>query len=177
MIDYIVLLLFIVSVYYTIKYKFIQFKCFRKTKEVLVNKKSKSAYSTFMMSLANHIGVGNIIGVTTALIYGGAGSIFWMCIFAIFMSVFSLIENTLAVKYRVFIDGEYRGVSAYYIKNGLHKNSFSFLVALFLVITSCIIFQSLQVNAVSESLFISFHLDKMIIYILIVLFAVFFIFN
>ena len=65
--NYLIILIFIVSIYYSFKYKFIQFKCFRKTKEILVNKKSKSAYSTFMVSLANHIGVGNIEGTRTVV--------------------------------------------------------------------------------------------------------------
>lgn len=60
MIDYIVLLIFIVSIYYTFKYKFIQVKCFKKTKEVLVKKRSKTAYQTFVVGLASCVGTGDM---------------------------------------------------------------------------------------------------------------------
>ena len=177
MIDYIILLMFVVSIYYTFKYKCPQRNIFIKSKEVFFVNKTKSAYQSFLVALASHIGVGNIIGVTTALIYGGPGSIFWMVVFAIFTSVFSLMENTLSVKYRVKVNDEYRGGSAYYIYYGLKKNFLGLIVAIFLLITSCVIFQSLQVNALSESIKIVFTLDEKIIYIIIVLFTILFIFS
>lgn len=177
MVNIILILIFAISIIYTFKYKFIQFKSFKETKEVFLNNKEKSVYQSFIVALGSHIGVGNIIGVTTALIYGGPGSLLWMVIFAIFSSIFSLMENTLAVKYRVNIEGENRGGSSYYILYGLGKKVIAVIIAFFLLITSGVIFQSIQVNSVSESLNIVFGLRKDIIYLSLVLFALFFIFT
>jgi len=177
MIDYIVLLIFIVSIYYTFKYKFIQVKCFKKTKEVLVKKRSKTAYQTFVVGLASCVGVGNIIGVTSAIIVGGPGSIFWMIVFAFFASVFSVIENTLGVKYKVKINGEYRGGSPYYILEGLGKRKTAILIAVFLVLTNTVLFQPLQVNTLSESIHVGFNISYYIIFLIISLFAILFIFS
>jgi len=177
MVNCLVMLMFIISIYYTFKYRFPQKRILKKINEVFFVQKSKTAYQSFLVALASHIGVGNIIGVTTALIYGGPGSIFWMVVFAIFTSIFSLMENTLSVKYRVKVNGEYRGGSAYYIYYGLNKKILGLVIAFFLLVTSCVIFQSLQVNALSESIKIAFSIDKKIIYLLIVLFTIIFIFS
>lgn len=177
MINFIVLLIFIISVYYTFKYRFIQFKCFKKTKEIIFNKKSKKTFSTFMVSLANHIGVGNVVGITSAIIIGGAGSLFWMWIFAIFTSIFSIMENTIAQNYKVIINGEVRGGSPFYIKYGIGKPFIACLIALFLVLSNSIFFQPLQVNTISESLNISFNIPIIITFIFLCLFSIFVIFR
>lgn len=177
MINIILSVFFIISILYTFKYKFIQFNTFKETKEIFFKNTEKSVYQSFIVALGSHIGVGNIIGVTTALIYGGPGSLLWMVVFALFTSIFSLMENTLAVKYRVNIEGENRGGSSYYIYYGLGKKIIAIIIALFLLITSGVIFQSIQVNSISESLNIVFNLKKDIIYIALVLFAIFFIFS
>jgi len=66
----IVLFFFIMSLIASFKYKFIQFRAFKETKKILVDEKNKSSYSSFLVSLAAHIGTGNIVGISTALIYG-----------------------------------------------------------------------------------------------------------
>ena len=112
----IVLFFFIMSLIASFKYKFIQFRAFKETKKILVDEKNKSSYSSFLVSLAAHIGTGNIVGISTALIYGGPGSLFWMWIFTVFSSIFSLMENTLAQIYKVKINGENRGGASFYIR-------------------------------------------------------------
>ena len=95
-VNLIVITFFILAVFATVKYGFIQFRAFKETKKILVDEKNKSSYSSFLVSLAAHIGTGNIVGISTALIYGGPGSLFWMWIFSLFSVIFSLMENTLA---------------------------------------------------------------------------------
>ena len=41
-----------------------------------------------MISTASRVGTGNIAGVATTLAMGGAGSIFWMWILALFVQPF-----------------------------------------------------------------------------------------
>ena len=188
MIDVIIVIFFIISlivrikfiyssIKYSAKYKFIQFKAIKETKKVLLEEKDKSAYQTFMVSLASHIGTGNILGIATALIYGGAGSLFWMWVFAITTSIFSLIENTLAQVYKKQIDGEYRGGSSYYIKNGANYTILSMIFAMFLVLANTVFFQPLQVNTISETLKITIGLKEEVILISLVIFTLVLIFR
>lgn len=176
-IDVIVIVFFIVSIVFTFKYRFIQFKSFKETNNILVKKKSKTAYKTFMLSLASNIGTGNIVGISTCLIYGGPGSLFWMWLFAIFSSVLSLMENTLAQIYKVKINGEYRGGSSFYIKNGLNNKVIAYIIAVFLILTNTVLFQPLQVNTVSETIHIVFGTNKIIIFGCFIIFTIFIIFN
>ncbi|MBQ7714145.1 MAG: sodium:alanine symporter family protein [Oscillospiraceae bacterium] len=73
-------------------------------------------------ALASTVGTGNITGVTTAILVGGPGAVFWMWVSAIFGMVTKFGEVTLAVKYRERNDkGDWVGGPMYYIKNGLGK--------------------------------------------------------
>lgn len=170
-INIIVLGYFLIAVVFTFKYKFLQLKALGETRKILVKEKNRSAYSTFMLSMASHIGTGNIVGISTALIYGGPGSIFWMWIFAIFSSIFSLIENTLGQVYKEKIDGEYRGGACFYIRKGLNNKVLSIVFAIFLILTNTIFFQPLQVNTISETINITFGVDKVLILIGFVIFT------
>lgn len=173
----IVLGYFLLAIYFSFKYKFIQFRAVRETKKILIESKSKSSYSTFMLSMASHMGTGNIVGISTALIYGGAGTIFWMWVFTIFSAIFSLIENTLSQVYKEKINGENRGGACFYIEKGLGNNLLALLFAFILLCTNSIFFQPLQVNTISETLNLTLNLDKVIILILFVLFTYVVIFN
>ena len=92
-------------------------------------------------ALASTVGTGNIVGVTTAIVMGGPGAVFWMWISAIFGMVTKYAEVVLAVKYRERNDkGDWIGGPMYYIKNGLGKKwkwmggvfcVFGFLAAMF----------------------------------------------
>ncbi len=52
-------------------------------KELFSGGVSRSSFRAFTASLGGTVGVGNIIGVSSAIAIGGAGSIFWMCLSAI----------------------------------------------------------------------------------------------
>jgi AGCS family alanine or glycine:cation symporter len=117
------------------------------------------------------------VGISTALIYGGAGAIFWMWFFTIFISVFSLIENTLAQVYKTKIDGEFRGGASYYIYKGLNNKYLAIVFALILVLTNTILFQPLQVNTISETLNIVFGFNEFVIFLILVAFTYFVIFK
>ncbi|MCI6014980.1 MAG: alanine:cation symporter family protein [Coprobacillus sp.] len=164
-INIIILVFFLFSIYFTIKYKFMQLKSPFKSYKIIVKDKSKSSYQTFMVLLASHIGTGNIVGITSALIVGGPGSLFWMWIYAIFASILSLIENTLAQVYKEKIDNENRGGSSYYIFKGLGLKKLALVIAFFLMLSNTIFFQPLQVNTISETIIILTNTKKIIIFI------------
>lgn len=170
-------MIFLISIYYTFKFRLMQFRCFKNIKKDLINKKSKSAYLTFLVSLGSHIGTGNIVGVSTALILGGSGTIVWMWVFTMFGSVFSYIENVLSLKSREKIDGEYRSGTSYYMYKFLGQKPMAIVFAVLLILTNTILFQEIQVNTISESLKFGLKINNNSALIIILFFTIFFIFK
>lgn len=81
-----------------------------------------SSFAALCTSLSATIGTGNIIGVATALVAGGAGALFWMWVAAIVGIATKYAECMLAVKYRVVAeDGHILGGPFYYIEKGMGK--------------------------------------------------------
>lgn len=118
------LLLIAGGLYFTIRTKFMQVSMFKESIKVVSEKpKSENGISSFgalMVSTASRVGTGNIIGVATAIILGGAGSIFWMWITAIFGGASAFIESTLAQVYKKKNkDGSSYGGPAYYMRDAL----------------------------------------------------------
>lgn len=91
----------------------------------IFRRKSTSGISpmkALSMALAGTLGVGNIVGVATALYLGGAGAVFWMVFSALVAMVLKYVEIVLAVKHRRFDEnGRPTGGAPYYIQDGLAK--------------------------------------------------------
>ncbi|MGN1409011.1 MAG: alanine/glycine:cation symporter family protein [Eubacteriales bacterium] len=73
------------------------------------------------LALAGTLGVGNITGVTSALISGGTGAVFWMWVGAVLVIGIKYSEVFLAVKYRQRDSMGWFGGAMYYIRDGLGK--------------------------------------------------------
>lgn len=81
-----------------------------------------SPLKALTMALAGTLGVGNIVGVATALYLGGAGAVFWIVFSALVAMVLKYAEICLAVKHRRFDEnGHPMGGAPYYIRDGLAK--------------------------------------------------------
>ena len=81
-----------------------------------------SPFNALMTALAATIGTGNIVGVATAIYFGGPGALFWMWVTALAGMATKFAEIVLAVHYReVTPAGNYVGGAMYFIKNGLGK--------------------------------------------------------
>ena len=81
-----------------------------------------SAFGALCTALSATIGIGNIVGVATAIGTGGPGALFWMMVTAFFGMGTKYAEGLLAVKYReVAPDGTVLGGPFYYIEKGLGK--------------------------------------------------------
>jgi len=112
------------------------------------------------LALAGTLGVGNIVGVASAISLGGFGAIFWMWISAICAMLLKYAEIVLAMMHRRYDkDGAPHGAAMYYIKDFFASVSLrkfgSFLAAVFAVL--CIINaltmgSMMQANAVGEAL-------------------------
>ena len=82
--------------------------------------KAISQFQSLCTAMAATIGTGNIVGVATAIMLGGPGSIFWMWIMALFGMMTNYSENVLGIYFRrKGKSGEWRGGAMYYLKDGL----------------------------------------------------------
>lgn len=75
------------GLYFSLRTRFIQVRRFGEMTRLLfsTDKKQKtgiSSFQAFAMALSGRVGTGNIIGVATAIGYGGPGAIVWMWIIA-----------------------------------------------------------------------------------------------
>lgn len=92
---------------------------------------SVSPRSALWLALGGVLGVGNIVGVSAAIWYGGAGAVFWMCVSAVLASVLKYVETLLALSRRK--DGK-ASSSAEYIKDVLTERGMP-LIGRFLSLT------------------------------------------
>jgi len=112
-----------------------------------------SHFQSLMTALAATIGTGNIAGVSTAVIAGGPGAVFWMWVTAIFGMATKYGEAILSVKYRVKNSkGEMSGGPMYYIEKGLGWKWLAVLFAIFGAVASFGIGNLVQSNSVAEAL-------------------------
>ncbi len=166
---FIVMIIFLLlAIIYSILLKFPQFKILKNLKK----KKSKKTRRTFWLGLATNLGVGNLIGVSSAIYFGGPGVIFWMAIFAFFASSFAYSETYNAITAQVVIEGEKRSSTSFVIlkhfkgKIGVILAS---IFALFLVFTNSIFFPPIQIHAVVNTFD---NKEKMLIAFILIIFII-----
>ena len=94
-----------------------------------------SSFQALCTAVASCVGSGNIVGVSTAVLAGGLGSIFWMWVAAFVGMATKYGEIVLGILYREKNDnGEIVGGPMYYIKKGLKAPHLAYLCAFFMVV-------------------------------------------
>jgi AGCS family alanine or glycine:cation symporter len=115
------------------------------------------------MALSGRVGTGNIVGVATAIGFGGPGAIVWMWIIAFFGAGSAFVEATLAQIYKENHNGQFRGGPAYYIENGLKSPLFGALFAILAAVACGIFLPPVQCNGIALSCSRSFGVEAWII--------------
>lgn len=144
--DYILIILLIgVGLFFTIKTRFVQVRCFGEgMKKVfgsisLKGGKQKGGLTSFQAlatAIAAQVGTGNIVGACGAILIGGPGAIFWMWIIAFFGMATIYAEATLALKTRkVDADGTVHGGPVYYIQKAF-RGRFGKILAVFFAVAT-----------------------------------------
>ena len=142
--NYILVFLLIgVGLWYSIKTRFVQVRCFGEgLRKVFGNLKLKgdrhdfgmSSFQALATAIAAQVGTGNIVGASGAILTGGPGAIFWMWIIAFFGMATIYAEATLAQKTRIVDpDGTVRGGPVYYITTAFKGGFGKFLAGFFAV--------------------------------------------
>ena len=144
--NYILIFLLVgVGLYYSIKTRFVQVRCFGEgMKKVFGNLKlfggkqeaGMSSFQALATAIAAQVGTGNIVGASGAILAGGPGAIFWMWVIAFFGMATIYAEATLALKTRkVDKDGTIHGGPVYYITHAFKGGFGKFLSTFFAIAT------------------------------------------
>lgn len=139
-----------------------------------------SQFGALATSLAATIGTGNIIGVATAVAFGGPGAVLWCWITGVLGISTKYTESLLAIKYRVKTEnGQMLGGPMYALERGLKMKWLGILFCVFTAIAAFGIGNTVQANSISmlanETLGISVHITGVIIALgvaLVILFGV-----
>ena len=144
--DYcLVFLLIGVGLYFTVRTKFVQVRCFGEGMRNVFGKLSLkggkqegglSSFQALATAIAAQVGTGNIVGACGAILVGGPGAIFWMWVIAFLGMATIYAEAVLAQKTRVVnADGSVEGGPVYYIKHVFKGGFGKFLAGFFAVAT------------------------------------------
>ena len=142
--NYILVFLLIgVGLWYSIKTRFVQVRCFKEGWHSvfgnlsLHGKKQDSGMSSFQAlatAIAAQVGTGNIVGASGAILTGGPGAIFWMWVIAFLGMATIYAEATLAQETRIVEkDGTIKGGPVYYITTAFKGGFGKFLAGFFAV--------------------------------------------
>ncbi len=179
-----VFLLLGVGIWYTIKTRFIQVRCFGEgMKRVFGNislnggkhASGMSSFQALATAIAAQVGTGNIVGASGAILTGGPGAIFWMWLIAFFGMATVYAEATLALKTReIDEDGTIHGGPVYYIRRAFKGGLGKFLAGFFAIaITLALGFMGcmVQANSIGSTFNTAFHIPSWIVGMVLVVFC------
>lgn len=116
-----------------------------------------TSFQSLCTAIASCVGSGNIVGVSTAVLAGGLGALFWMWVAAFVGMATKYGEIILGMIYREKDErGAYVGGPMYYIKKGLHAPWLAVICAACMVI-QIISGNFIQSNTISGVLKENFH--------------------
>lgn len=157
------ILLFASSLFYLCRMRWFYLIHPVRTIRQMFGNRSHSGISPFRattLALAGTLGVGNIVGVASAIAMGGAGAVFWMVLGAVCAAVLKYAEIVLAVRHRrTEKGGQHYGGAMYYIYDVISGRGFrrcgiflSVLFAMLCLLNSFTMGCVIQVNAISHAL-------------------------
>lgn len=150
------------------------------TKHTGAEDHSISQFQSLCTALAATIGTGNIVGVASALLFGGPGAIFWMWIVAFFGMMTNYSENVLGIYYRrKNANGEWSGGAMYYLRDGLGSKKgmkqvgavLAVLFSVFCLLASFGIGNMSQINSIAGNMKAAFGVPNLITGIVLMILA------
>ena len=176
-----VILLLGVGIWYTIKTRCVQVRCFKEGWNrvfgniTLNGKKGGGGMSSFQAlatAIAAQVGTGIIVGVAGAILTGGPGAVFWMWVISFFGMATIYAEATLAQETRIVEkDGNVKGGPVYYITTAFKGGFGKFLAGFFAVaITLALGFFGcmVQSNSIGSTMQTAFGIPSWIVGIILV---------
>ena len=167
-------LLMFTHIFFTFKLKLPQLNIVKGLKYIILGNKENtdegiSSFKSLMAVLAGTLGTGNIIGVATAIIIGGAGSIFWMFLSGVFAIATKYAETYIVLKYRKIKKNKYYGGAMYVIEERLGNKKLACIFGILVIISTFGMGALIQSNAISTAILTNFNIDLKSIGIIIVI--------
>ena len=181
-----VILLLGIGIWYTIKTRCVQVRCFKEGWNrvfgniTLNGKKGGDGMSSFQAlatAIAAQVGTGIIVGVAGAILTGGPGAVFWMWVISFFGMATIYAEATLAQETRIVeIDGTIKGGPVYYITTAFKGKFGKFLAGFFAVaITLALGFMGcmVQSNSIGATMETAFGIPSWVVGIVLIVICAF----
>lgn len=152
-----VVLLLAAGLYFSFRTRFVQVRRFRLMLRSLFGKKSGdksgiSSFEAFCIALSGRVGTGNIVGVATAIAFGGPGAVFWMWVVAFFGASTAFVESTLSQMYKFKHSSGFRGGPFSFIEAGLGKRVLGIVFAAITILSCGFFLTTVQANGVSMAM-------------------------
>ena len=156
------------ALYFSLRTRFVQVRRFGEMFRLLFStdknqKTGITSFQAFAMALSGRVGTGNIVGVATAIGFGGPGAIVWMWVIAFFGAGSAFVEATLAQIFKENHNGQFRGGPAYYIEKGLHSTFFGCVFAIVTAIACGFFMPPVQCNGIALSMSQAFGVSTWVI--------------
>ena len=121
-----------------------------------------SSFQAFCLALSGRVGTGNIVGVATAIAFGGPGAVFWMWVVAFFGASTAFVESTLAQIYKFRHQSGYRGGPFSFIDKGLGIKWLGFVLAAIAIVSCGLFLTTVQANGMSSAVSNSFPVSPLV---------------
>ena len=155
-----VVLLIAAGLYFSFRTRFVQVRRFGLMLRSLFSKKQDnkgiSSFEAFSIALSGRVGTGNIVGVATAIAFGGPGAVFWMWVVAFFGASTAFVESTLAQMYKFHHSSGYRGGPFSFIEHGLKARWLGILFAVITAVSCGFFLPTVQSNGAASAINNSF---------------------
>lgn len=115
--------------------------------------KGKGGFKALSLALAGTLGIGNIVGVSSAIIMGGSGSVFWMIASAFIAMSIKYVETYYAVAHKRVANGIAFGGAPYYVMKAVPNKKGFILACVFAVLcmgNSLITGNLVQINGIKD---------------------------
>ena len=176
-----IVLLFGTHIYLTFKTGFVQKYIFRGIKLSVTKDPNAdgeiSSFGALTTALASTIGTGNIIGVSSAIVSGGPGAVFWTWMTGIFGIATKYTETYIAIKYRHKLEnGTYIGGAM----TALEHLNLKWLGIAFAIITALASFGigcGVQSNAIASVMYDNYGISHLVTAVVIILLTILVIFG
>lgn len=159
------------GIYYSIKYKFIHLEFKNVFKYLLKKNDNVSNFEALSLSLGAKIGVGSISGIALSIYLGGPGTIFWIWITSIIISIITYLEGYLGNNLNKKNNNINIGGPSYYIDQYLNNKKVAILFSFISLITFVFGFISIQSNTIIKSINYSLNINNITIIIILVFFT------
>ena len=158
------LFIIITAIYLTFYFNLAQFKLSKRVKQGV----KKDTLKYLFISLSGKIGVGSISGIAVSILVGGKGTILWIWLSSIILSIFTYLEVKTGIKYKKKINNTIVGGPLVYIEKYNYKLLSKIYITL-MIITYLFAFILIQSNTLLNAIKSSININEILLLVLLII--------